>query len=254
MAVLPDHLQKLGEELQLPEQEEVAALIRSDLLLPWLQRRLLEALAAESPRVVPSESDLQRLAKHLGADSLTGLDEWRRVCGCDLGNLEHAATFSQRLQAATETFWAEDLPSYFLERRSSLDQATLSVVRFNDADLAQELYFQLHEKEITFPELLEQYSQDPDQPPRCLVGPMSLEKLNPLLARVAERYAPGALIPPLHINNKIHLIRVERLEKASLDDPTRQRLLLELRQVWLQEQLKAAQRRLFALSRTASQP
>jgi len=72
-----------------------------------------------------------------------------------------------------------------------------------------------------------------------LIGPVSLDQLHPLLARVAERYAPGAVIPPLELNGTAHLIRVERLQKACLDDAMRQRLLLELRQQWLDQELNS---------------
>lgn len=254
MAVLPDSLQSLGESLALPGAEELERLFRHDLLIPWLQRRLLEALAEQAPAVAPSTQELESLAQRLGLGDVDRLDSWRRSQGLDLAVLEALATFPARLQAATEAIWLADVPGRFLERRSSFDQATLSVLRFADADLAQELYFQLLEGELQFAEVLERYGQDPTQPPRCLVGPMPLEKLHPLLARVAERYAPGALIPPLQLNDRVHLIRVERLEKASLDEGMQQRLLADFRQQWLHDQLQAVQRRLFAVSPIPTQP
>lgn len=254
MAMLPDSLQALGETLPLPTGVELQLLLRHELLPHWLQRRLLEGLADQAPAAAPSSEELDALAQRLGLEDVAQLDGWRRAQGLELADLERLATFPARLQGATEAIWLADVPGRFLERRSSFDQATLSVVRFADADLAQELYFQLLEGELQFAEVLERYGQDPAQPPRCLVGPMPLEKLHPLLARVAERYTPGELIPPLQLNDSVHLLRVERLEKASLDEAMRQRLLVEFRQQWLHDQLQAVQRRLFAVSPTPSQP
>ena len=82
-----------------------------------------------------------------------------------------------------------------------------------------------------------------------MVGPVSFAQLHPLLARASERYSPGALIPPLEINGLVHLLRVEVLSKASLDEPMRQRMLIELRQQWLDEQLQLALDRLNAPTR-----
>lgn len=245
MALLHERLQAIGTTVALPEGDQLAQLLRQDLLMPTLQRLILEALVDLVPVSAPSEQELQQLAERLGASDVDVLDTWRRSHGLNLEVIEYASTFSARLQVASEQVWGPDVPGWFLERRSSLDQATLSLVRFEDADLAQELYFQMEEGELTFSELLERYSQDPGQPPRCLVGPLPLEKLHPLLARIAERHPPGSLIAPIHLNDHVHLIRVERLEKASLDASTRQRLLLELRQIWLKEQLATVQRRLF---------
>ena len=73
---------------------------------------------------------------------------------------------------------------------------------------------------------------------------MSFDQLHPVLARVAERYGPGVLIPPLDLNGRVHLLRVEALQKASLDGTMRQRLLLELRQQWLDQQLQGLLERL----------
>ena len=141
------------------------------------------------------------------------------------------------------------MPGRFLERRASLDQVTLSVLRFEDADLALELYFQMVDGDVSYSRLIDRYGSQPGQPPRAMVGPVSFAQLHPLLARASERYAPGALIPPLEINGLVHLLRVEVLSKASLDEPMRQRMLIELRQQWLDEQLQLALDRLNAPTR-----
>jgi parvulin-like peptidyl-prolyl isomerase len=81
---------------------------------------------------------------------------------------------------------------------------------------------------------------------------VGFDQLHPLLARAAERYGPGVLIPPLDLNGRVHLLRVEALNKARLDATMRQRLLLELRQQWLDHQLQRLLERL--ADETSSQP
>jgi hypothetical protein len=247
MTLIPDGLLRIGSTMALPEGAELQSLFRDEFLLPWLQRRLLEALAeqatAESFSDVPDQQ-LLRLAGQLRLAGVDGLDRWCQRHGIALASLQAVASFKDRLQAATETIWGDQVPGRFLERRSSLDQVTLSVLRFEDADLAQELYFQLLEGETSFAQLIERYGSQPEQPPRAMVGPVSFDQLHPVLARVAERYGPGVLIPPLDLNGRVHLLRVEALQKASLDGTMRQRLLLELRQQWLDQQLQGLLERL----------
>lgn len=246
MTLLSRELQTLGATIPLPEGEALRSLFREELLVPCLQRRLLEALAAQAP--LPESLDttaaLARLAAPLQLERGEQLEPWCRQHGIPLADLQALAGFSDRLQAASEAIWGDAVPGRFLERRASLDQVTLSVLRFEDADLALELYFQLRDGELSYSTLIDRYGTDPGQPPRAMVGPVALAQLQPLLARAAERYAPGALIPPLEINGLVHLLRVEAFSKASLDAPMRQRMLIELRQQWLEEQLPMALERL----------
>ena len=68
---------------------------------------------------------------------------------------------------------------------------------------------------------------------RGLLGPLPLKRLHPLLAKVVERYPEKALIPPIDIDGTVHLIRVEEILRAELDDSLRQQLLVEQRNRWL---------------------
>lgn len=249
MSLIPDTLQHAASSLALPPAEILNDLFRSELLLPWLRRQLLETLANHAPSdpsaaAASTEDQLTQIAGSLGLTSLEDLDHWCQSKAIPLTTLQAVSSFHPRLQAATESIWGQAVAGRFLERRSRLDQVTLSVLRFDDADLAQELYFQLVEGETTFPTLIECYSHQSGQPPRGLIGPVSLEQLHPLLARVAERYEPGEIIPPLDLNGQVHLLRVEAINKASLDEEMRQRMLVELRQQWLEEQLRKALERL----------
>lgn len=249
MTLLPEALQGIGRTLALPEADALQMLFSHELLIPWVQRCLMEVLADQAPadRVGAVDSpQLLRLAEPLKLEGSQQLERWCDQHGIALTSLQKLASFPIRLQLATEQIWADAVPARFLERRSSLDQVTLSLLRFDDADLAQELYFQLCDGDTVFAQLIECYGNQPGQPARGLVGPVALDQLHPLLARAAERYGPGVLIPPLEINGQVHLIRVEALKKASLDEPMRQRLLLELRQQWLQEQLDTVLNRLRA--------
>ena len=252
MTLLSRDLLTIGSTIPLPEADELRTLFRDELLVAGLQRRLLEALAASAPvpETLAAESGpLLRLAAPLKLERVEQLESWCRQHAIPLADLQALASFPERLQAASEAIWADAVPGRFLERRASLDQVTLSVLRFEDADLALELYFQMVDGDVSYSMLIDRYGSQPGQPPRAMVGPVSLAQLHPLLARASERYAPGALIPPLEINGLVHLLRVEVLSKASLDEPMRQRMLIELRQQWLDEQLQLALDRLNAPTR-----
>jgi len=240
---LPPAVRSLSDSLPLPGHDLIRELAAVELLEAYLQRQLLEGLCDQvvGPAVVPGGEDhsppLLAYARRQGLDSIETLDGWRQSRGLGLDQLERLVSFETRLQQATETLWAGEVSSLFLEKRAEFDQVVMSVVRIDDADLATELFFQLQEGELSFPELVESYAQGLDRTNRGIVGPIRVQQLNPLLAKVVRRYRPGVLIPPLDISGRVHLMRVESLQPAQLDGPLQDQLLIQLRNMWFNPQL-----------------
>jgi parvulin-like peptidyl-prolyl isomerase len=256
---LPLAINELGADLPLPDPELLVNLAATELLDAYLQRRLLEALVAIHPAVgaannAASESELEpelgseeallAYGRRRGRADLESLDAWRRSRGLDLDQLERLVQFDASLATTTEALWNSQVTSLFLQERLSYDQVVMSIVRLDDPDLATELFFQLQEGELSFSSLVENYSKGNDRTNRGVIGPIRLKQLHPLLAKVVRRYAPGELIPPHDINGTVHLMRVESLESAQLDEPLRQHLLGQLRGQWLTRQLATLHKRL----------
>lgn len=258
---LPESLRQLGATLPLPEAASLRLLARHELLSGWCQRRLLEELATTplpelpeqaedelTPKLEEHEEQLQAYAQRCGLTSLEDLETWRQARGLSLQELEDLAAFEQRLATVTRRLWGPEVPGMFLQRRGEFDQVVLTMVRMRDPDLATELFFQLQEGECGFHEVVERYAEDSDRLRRGVVGPVVVNQLNPVLMRVVRRYGTGELIPPLDIGGVVHLIRVESLQPARLDDRLREQLLLECRSRWLREQLERLRDRLMQVS------
>jgi hypothetical protein len=237
--------------LTLPSPELLQELAATDLLDAWLQRQLLQQLAGALGPVTCDADTLLAHANRLGLPSLEALDLWREQRHLSLRQLEDLAIFPEAVAQATETLWADQVPSLFLERRERYDTVTLSLVRVRDADLAMELFFQLQERSLDFGEAVRRYGEEADRRSRGLVGPVAVQKLHPVMAQVVRRHPPGTLIPPLDISGMQHLVRVESFEAAQLSEPIRQQLLGELRSRWLGEQLGHLRQR---LARSQPQP
>jgi hypothetical protein len=86
-----------------------------------------------------------------------------------------------------------------------------------------------------------------------VVGPIPMQRLHPLLARMVSRYAVRSVVPPIDIDGTIHLVRIESIQRAELDDRVRGRLLLELREAWLAEQVARLQARLLVEPATTTE-
>jgi hypothetical protein len=127
---------------------------------------------------------------------------------------------------------AECVQSQFLRRQSGLDRVVLSLLQLSDAELAQELYFQIKEKEADFSTLC-QYSSGVERYTLGRVGPLLIEDLSPLLKAVTQSCQPGFLHPPIETEHQTYVIvRIEERLPAELNHAMRQKLEDELLSLW----------------------
>jgi parvulin-like peptidyl-prolyl isomerase len=133
--------------------------------------------------------------------------------------------------------WNHKLESYFLQRKRDFDRVIYSLIRVQDPEMAEELYFRIHENEQSFAEVACAYSQGPETQLNGLVGPIELGTMHPALAHLLAVSQPGQLWSPTPIEDWILIVRLEQLIPAQLDAVMRQRLLRELFEAWIQEQM-----------------
>jgi parvulin-like peptidyl-prolyl isomerase len=127
--------------------------------------------------------------------------------------------------------------SYFMARKSQLDKVVYSFLRTQDWGIAQELYFRIHEGEQSFAEVAQQYSTDPEAHSGGLSSLCEMGMLFPALAQLLQKSKPGELLPPTQIGEWIVIVRLEKIVPAQLDNEIYQRLLNELFETWLQEEV-----------------
>jgi len=134
--------------------------------------------------------------------------------------------------------WNHKLESYFLQRKRALDRVIYSLVRVQDAEVAEELYFRIHENEQSFAEVAREYSQGSEAQVNGIIGPVELGRMHPVLANLLAISHYGQLWSPICLEEWFLIVRLETLIPAKLDVPMRQRLLHELFEVWVQEQMQ----------------
>ena len=143
-----------------------------------------------------------------------------------------------KLARFKENAWGNQIESYFLQRKDKLDRVLYSLIRTQDASLAQELYFRLQDDDAEFKELAREYSEGQETQTGGLIGPVELSVPHPMLARMLQVSTPGQLWAPTPIGEWYVIARLEKFLPAQLDEPTRKRLMDELFRNWLQQQLQ----------------
>ncbi|MDZ7962122.1 MAG: peptidylprolyl isomerase [Aulosira sp. DedQUE10] len=134
--------------------------------------------------------------------------------------------------------WGNKLESYFLHRKTDLDQVVYSMIRTQDEGLAQELYFRIVEEERSFATIAQQYSQGSEAQTGGVVGPVPLSQPHPIIQKILFASQPGQLWKPQLIAEWYVIIRLEQLLPAQLDEAMQQHLLDELFETWIQTQIK----------------
>jgi hypothetical protein len=163
---------------------------------------------------------------------------WLKRYGMTKRQLTALTTRKLRIKKFQQATWGNKLESYFLQRKKHLDRVVYSMIRTPDAGIVQELYFRIQADEQSFGELANIYSIGPEAHTNGIVGPVEMGTLHSGLARQLQVSQLGQLWQPAPFGEYFVIIRVEKLLPAQLDACMRQRLLRELFEAWLQEQIQ----------------
>ncbi|MBW4661219.1 MAG: peptidylprolyl isomerase [Drouetiella hepatica Uher 2000/2452] len=219
---------------------ELLSLLSQYQLLPKLRQEILidRAIAPFSCTLEEQEQGCLNFYAQQKLTSDTARQAWLQQQSMTEAQLIEQVTRQLRIEQFKQATWGSKLQSYFLQRKSQLDQVVYSLIRVGDANIARELYFRLQGDEQPFAELAQQYSQGAESRTGGLIGPAPLSTPHPRLAQILRSSQPGHLMPPTRIEDLWIIVRLEQLLPAQLDEPMRQRLLDELFANWLKEQLK----------------
>jgi parvulin-like peptidyl-prolyl isomerase len=219
--------------------EELVPLLASYQLLPQLLRELVteQAIAEIGCTVEEQTQCVQQFCQQQQISSAEEKQVWLAKNHLTERQLAPLVTRPLRLERYKQATWGPKLESYFLQRKSQLDRAIYGLIRLQDLGVAQELYFRISEGEQSFALLAREYSQGPEAQTGGMVGPAELGTLHPTLAKVLTVSQPEQLWAPMQLGQWWVIIRLEKFIPAQFDETMRQRLLDELFQTWIQEQL-----------------
>ncbi|MBW4630404.1 MAG: peptidylprolyl isomerase [Iphinoe sp. HA4291-MV1] len=220
--------------------EEVIPLLSSYQMLPQLLRESIidQAIASIECSSEELANAYQQFYQQNQLTSETQQQAWlERYCNSqnDLG--EALIVRMLKIEKFKRATWGNKLESYFLKRKGQLDQVVYFLIRTKDKGIAEEVYFRLQEREQTFAELAYEYSQGPEAQTGGIIGPVELGTIHPNLAQLLSISQPDQLWSPTPLGEWLLIVRLEKLIPAQLNDSMRRRLLRELFETWLQEQL-----------------
>ncbi|MCY7368039.1 MAG: peptidylprolyl isomerase [Chamaesiphon sp.] len=223
---------------QVPQSELVPLLKRYQLLPDMLRELTIDRAITEVE--CSADEQMSALKQFYDRYQLTDearLEQWLKLHGLERPHLTEIAIRNFKIDKFKHQTWGNKVSSYFFKRKAQLDRAIYSLIRTSDIGIAQEIYFRSIEGEQTFEEIARQYSQGAESKTGGLIGPVELSTPHPAIAQLIMTQPIGQVCHPVQLEQWYVIIRPEQIIPAQLDEPMRQRLIDELFQAWLQEQI-----------------
>ncbi len=134
--------------------------------------------------------------------------------------------------------FSKEVEKFFAQNRLDFDQVLLYQIIVSDEKLAQELFYQLEEQEISFYEVAHIYNIDEKRREECgFEGKLDRWNLNPEIAAVVFSSSLGEVIKPIKIDQEYHIFMVEKFIPAELTAERYQNILDGLFKEWLASEL-----------------
>lgn len=223
-------------------RDQLISLLRDLELYPLLIRRFLERSNSSSFKPSPEEQVAFQKA-FLAREQIRDqgdLLSWLDGHGISETQLSQRLFHALQLEQFKQSKFGSQVEQIFLQRKTSLDRVIYSLLRVRRREKIAELNRRLEEGEASFADLASTYSEGSERQINGLIGPMELGRINPVLAERLRISKPGQLWPPFEAEGWWVLLRHERHLPAQLDQAMQQRLLNEIYELWMREQVSAA--------------
>jgi len=201
----------------------------------WVLDQLVHAIP------LPADQEKALMSAFLERRGITADDQvpaWLQEHHLAFDDLRILATQQQRLQRLVRCRWADEVEVRFLQRKPELDQVVYSLLRVPNEDLAAELHHQIAEGEADFDSLAPLHSAGPERLCRGQIGPISLATGHDTLVSRLRRGRPGQLFEPFEAGDSWVVLRLEQFLPAELNEATRERMMGELFDDWLEQRVR----------------
>ncbi|HEY9651316.1 MAG TPA: peptidylprolyl isomerase [Coleofasciculaceae cyanobacterium] len=204
------------------------------------QRIILESAAERgltvTPEEIQAEANRQRYTRRLEkasetlawlADEMIAVEDWE-------------AGIQARLLAKklSEALLAQEVEKFFAQNRIDFEQVLLYQIIVEDGNLAQEIFYQIEEQEISFYEAAHLYDKDEKRRQQCgFEGKLYRWNLPPDIVAVVFGSPLGEVISPIKTDLGYHLLMVEAFIPAELTPERYQEILENMFKEWLAREL-----------------
>jgi parvulin-like peptidyl-prolyl isomerase len=187
--------ENIGVKVEIPELQDAADLFRA-------KNRLISA------KITQQWLEMNQLS----------LDEFETII--------HLELLSDKLK---QTVLVDKVEQHFYQQQLDFDRVAMYEVILDDKELATELYYSIREGEIKFADVAAKYIKDPELKRKGgYLGQIGRKDLSQGLRSIFSVTSYPQVIKPIATAKGFHLILVEEIIKATLDEATYQEIQSQL--------------------------
>lgn len=211
-------------------------------ILEGIAARKKITAAATSAGLKVEDSELQAAADRLRlANKLHQAQDtynWLQKQQLTQEEFEETIEFSVLSGKLAQHLFADRVEPYFVEHQLDYWQVVLYEVILEDEDLAQELYFAIIEREMSFFEVAQKYIKETELRRKCgYRGLLKRTELKPEISATVFAATHPQILKPILTAKGVHLILVDEIVQPVLNSTTKQNIMLELFSTWLKSQV-----------------
>jgi len=246
-----------GEEFSL---SEVLLTAKGNGSLEFLQEAIDAAIIrqeAAERAIEVSDEELQSAADEFRAThdlyDVAATEAWltaRRLTFEDWESFIEGNVLRQKLR---EAITADKIEQHFAINKLAFDAAEVSRLVVRDEEIAKELRAQIVDDGADFHSLAREYSIDAvTRPAGGYAGKLKRADMEAVVESAVFGAQPGSVIGPFKLEDGWHLIKIESLHRAELDDALREIIKEQVFAEWFEERLRKAKIKIPVLEAAAT--
>ncbi|PSB11223.1 hypothetical protein C7B61_11915 [filamentous cyanobacterium CCP1] len=181
----------------------------------------------------------EQIAQYRNQNNLidnTRFQEWLLDNGLNFHTFRDHISFTAKINTFKTKLASPKLLETFMDQKLNLDQAVLSHIAVEDQELAEELKMQLEEGG-SFENFVKEYSCSDDAVINGMMGVLSRAEIQAAFGIDVYQAKVGDLLGPVRCGNNWHILRVDNLLPATLNEAVIPLLEEQVFSQWLTNQL-----------------
>ena len=200
---------------------------------------IIDRLIDEQEEAEEAEEELIELyLRNNNINTQEELARWMLKENLDKSSLLARAQRHAKWVKICEKKYKNQAATIFLKNKSKLDKVSYSMIWIEDEALANEVFVRIKEGECSIDDAILMSTNPPQGLAIGRIGPVKLLELPDALAELLRISQPKQLWPPIKVEEGWAIVKNEKLWPAVFNKEEKIKLLIELGENWIAEQIK----------------
>ena len=201
---------------------------------------IIDRLIDEQSEAEEAEEELIQLyLRNNNINAQEELARWMLKENLDKSSLLARAQRHAKWVKICEKKYKNQAATIFLKNKSKLDKVSYSMIWIEDEALANEVFVRIKEGECSIDDAILMSTNPPQGLAIGRIGPVKLLELPDALAELLRISQPKQLWPPIKVEEGWAIVKNEKLWPAVFNKEEKIKLLIELGENWIAEEIKA---------------